>query len=134
MFESYPKGFPDFAPNTPGSWAVKQHFSRLADADIDIIFTQNYDNYLMQCKFTTIGKCHSPQNNWFQFLTHCIPKRISEPWLGDMCEMREAMRAEGYSERAVLWATVSQFALLLLHWGLSKGVDILTPFKKPKIE
>jgi hypothetical protein len=76
----------------------------------------------------------SSTRSWFQFLTYCIPKSISEPWLGDMREMREAMRAEGYSKRAVLWATVSQFALLLLHWGLSKGVDILTPFKKSKIE
>jgi hypothetical protein len=75
-----------------------------------------------------------PLNNWFQFLTHCIPKSISEPWLGDVCEMREAMRRERYSKRAIMWATVSQFALLLLHWGISKALDVLMPFKKPNIE
>ena len=48
--------------------------------------------------------------------------------------MRETMRSEGYSQRAITGATISQFALLLIHWGIYKALDVLMPFKKPKIE
>jgi hypothetical protein len=72
------------------------------------------------------------QERRFQFLVYCIPSSMSEPWLGDIREMREAMRLEGYSERAITWATASQFALLLIHWGIYRALDVLMPFKKPK--
>jgi len=65
---------------------------------------------------------------------YCIPKSISEPWLGDICEMRETMRLEGYSQRAIIWATISQFCLLLIHWGIYRALDVLMPFKKTKGE
>jgi hypothetical protein len=79
-------------------------------------------------------KRNNLEKRWFKFLMHCIPKSISEPWHGDMCEMRETMRLEGYSQRAITLATISQFALLLINWGIYKALDVLMPFKKSKID
>ena len=77
---------------------------------------------------------NDPLNSQFQFLIYCIPRSISKPWLGDLREDREKMRLEGYSKRAIIWATISQFALLLIHWGIHKALEVLIPFKKPKVE
>jgi hypothetical protein len=44
------------------------------------------------------------------------------------------MRIGGDSQRAMTWATISQLALLLIHWGIYKALDVLRPFKKPKAE
>jgi hypothetical protein len=73
---------------------------------------------------------NDPLNSQFQYLTYCIPRSISEPWLGDIRERRETMRLEGYSQRAITWATVSQFILLFFNWGIDKALDVLRSFKK----
>jgi hypothetical protein len=99
----------------------------------DAIITQNYDHLLDRALGSPAPYANS-QDSSFRFLRHCIPKSVSEPWLGDICEMRETMRSEGYSQRAITGATISQFALLLIHWGIYKALDVLMPFKKPKIE
>jgi hypothetical protein len=75
-----------------------------------------------------------PLKSQFQYLTYCIPRSISELWLGDLREDREKMCLEGYSKRAIIWATISQFALLLIHWGIHKALDVLMRFKKSKAE
>jgi hypothetical protein len=69
-------------------------------------------------------------NSQFQYLTYSIPRSISEPWLGDLREDREKMRLEGCSKRAIIRATLSQFALLFFNWGIGKALDVLRSFKK----
>jgi hypothetical protein len=72
----------------------------------------------------------SSTRDWFQYFTYCIPKSRSEPWLGDLREKRQKMASDGYSRRAIEWATVIELSLLILWWGLEKALALLTPFKK----
>jgi hypothetical protein len=100
----------------------------------DVIAVRVSDKITVQDTQDLIRQGDDPRRSWFQFLAYCIPKSISEPWLGDIRERRETMRLEGYSQRAITWATISQFALLFLNWGIYKALDVLMPFKKPKVE
>jgi hypothetical protein len=99
----------------------------------DVMTTRNYD-HLLDRGLDASSPYANLKDPSFQFLTYCVPKSISEPWLGDICEMREDMHVKGYSQRAITWATISQLALLVLHWGVYKALDVLMPFKKSKIE
>ena len=71
------------------------------------------------------------RSDWFQTLTHFIPKSIREPWLGDIRETRIIMASEGYSRRIIARATVTQFLLLIFHWVFNTVRDMLMLLKKP---
>lgn len=70
------------------------------------------------------------RNDWFQTLTHFVPKSIREPWLGDIFETRKIMNSEGYSRGTIEWATAIQFLLLTFHWVINSVREILMASKK----
>jgi hypothetical protein len=67
-----------------------------------------------------------PRESWFQFFECCFPKSLSEPWMGDIRERRETMRLEGYPTWKITCATAIQIVVLLLHWSISRGLDVLS--------
>lgn len=76
-----------------------------------------------------LGPFEGLQQEWFHTFEFFIPKSISEPWLGDIREVRAKMVLEGYSRRMIGWATFTQFLVLVVYWFLSKVFELLTPFK-----
>jgi hypothetical protein len=55
-----------------------------------------------------------------------LPKKIREPWLGDLREDRASMQRAGYSRRFIFWATATQVTLLFVHWFKQQILSVLS--------
>jgi hypothetical protein len=67
-------------------------------------------------------------------LANRLPPSIREPFCGDLCEQREAMRRQGYSRRQMARAVGRAYLLLWLHWGLLPIWSGLRSLKQPQVE
>lgn len=54
--------------------------------------------------------------DWVEQLSRAIPKQLREQIVGDLCEVRARMVAEGCSPLKIFWTTLSQFLLSILWW------------------
>ena len=65
-------------------------------------------------------KTIQPKANWVKQLSWGIPKQLREQIVGDLCEIRAKMAAEGYSSPQIMWTTLSQLLLSIPWWLWSR--------------
>jgi hypothetical protein len=72
-----------------------------------------------------LGMFWAERRDWLDTFTCFIPKCIREPWLGDLREDLQRMRADGRSETFIRRAAVIQIMLLFLNSIKERLLSIL---------